>query len=79
MALQVESVLADAERACERQAGMIVMWRLLAPVPGINSVSSTRMTANFSVAVRFQQRGAGEHALVAQACQIESAILSETD
>jgi hypothetical protein len=39
MALQAESVLADAERLCERQAGMIVVWRLLARVPGINSMS----------------------------------------
>ncbi len=79
MARQAERVLGDAERLCERQAGMIVMWRLLARVPDIISMSRRRMTANFSVAVRFQQRGIGEHALVAQTCQIESAILSEVD
>ena len=36
---QAESVLGDAERLCERQAGMIVMRRLLTRVPGINSMS----------------------------------------
>jgi hypothetical protein len=37
------------------------------------------MTAESSVAVGFQQRSAGEHTFVAQARQVESAILSELD